>query len=157
MNGTKTSEQDNSKNNANNNENNVVIKKHTDKLEPRSEIIKFFSGRNVFITGGSGYLGRVLIFKLLAYCPGIGRVYLLMRKKKGKGPAERLSEMKEHFLFRKIDETLPGQLDKLRIVEGDCQVRTHVESRSSKFGGNFNTYESRFSDIVATDIVSNRL
>ena len=46
-----------------------------------------------------------------------------MRKKKGKGPAERLSEMKEHFLFRNIDEALPGQLDKLRIVEGDCQVR----------------------------------
>ena len=45
-----------------------------------------------------------------------------MRKKKGKGPAERLSEMKEHFLFRSIDKTLPGQLDKLHIVEGDCQV-----------------------------------
>ena len=47
-----------------------------------------------------------------------------MRKKKGKGPAERLSEMKEHFLFRSIDEALPGQLDKLHIVEGDCQVCT---------------------------------
>ena len=63
-------------NNANNNENPAVVtvKKHMDKLEPKSEIIKFFSGRNVFITGGSGYLGRVLIFKLLTYCPGIGKV-----------------------------------------------------------------------------------
>ena len=51
-----------------------------------------------------------------------------MRKKRGKGPAERLREMKEHFLFRNIDEALPGQLDKLRIVEGDCQVR-----KDSKF------------------------
>ena len=47
-----------------------------------------------------------------------------MRKKKGKGPAERLSEMKEHFLFRSINKALPGQLDKLHIVEGDCQVCT---------------------------------
>ena len=45
-----------------------------------------------------------------------------MRKKRGKGPAERLREMKEHFLFRNIDEALPGQLDKLHIVEGDCMV-----------------------------------
>ena len=52
--------------------NNVVIKEHTDKLEPKSEIIRFFTGRNIFITGGSGYLGQVLVFKLLAYCPGIG-------------------------------------------------------------------------------------
>ena len=74
---TKASERDSSKskNNANNNENNVVvIKKHMDRLEPKSEIVKFFNGRNVFITGGSGYLGRVLIFKLLVSCPGIGKV-----------------------------------------------------------------------------------
>ena len=45
-----------------------------------------------------------------------------MRKKKGKGPAERLREMKEHFLSRSINKVLPGQLDKLHIVEGDCQV-----------------------------------
>ena len=47
-----------------------------------------------------------------------------MRKKKNKGPAERLSEMKEHFLFRSINKALPGQLDKLHIIEGDCQVCT---------------------------------
>ena len=27
-----------------------------------------------FVTGGSGYLGRVLLFKLLACCPDIGKV-----------------------------------------------------------------------------------
>ena len=56
----------------------------------------------------------------------VAQVYLLMRKKKGKGPVERLSEMKEHFLFRSINEALPGQLDKLHIVEGDCQVHNNA-------------------------------
>ena len=60
----------------------------------------------------------------------VAQVYLLMRKKKGKGPAERLSEMKEHFLFRSIDEALPGQLDKLHIVEGDCQVHNKAIRRA---------------------------
>ena len=45
-----------------------------------------------------------------------------MRKKREKGPEERLREMKDHFLFRAIEKRLPGQLDKLHIVEGDCQV-----------------------------------
>ena len=60
---------------ANNNENDVVvIRRHAERLGgPKSEIVRFFSGRNVFITGGSGYLGRVLIFKLLASCPEIGK------------------------------------------------------------------------------------
>ena len=122
---TKTSNQDLPKNDADNakNESSVVIKNDLDKLEPKSEIIKFFTGRNIFITGGSGYLGRVLIFKLLTYCPGIGKVCLLMRKKRDKGPEERLREMKEHFLFRDIEKSLPGQLEKLHIVEGDCQVK----------------------------------
>ena len=56
----------------------------------------------------------------------VAQVYLLMRKKKGKGPAERLSEIKEHFLFRSINKALPGQLDKLHIVEGDCQVHNNA-------------------------------
>ena len=112
------SKQDLPKNNAGT----VIFKEHTDTMEPKSEIIKFFTGRNIFITGGSGFLGQVLIFKLLAYCPGIGNVRVLMRKKKEKGPEQRLREMKEHFLFRAVDNRLPGQLDKLHIVEGDCQV-----------------------------------
>ena len=45
-----------------------------DALEPKSDIIGFFGGRSVFVTGGSGYLGRVLLFKLLACCPDIGKV-----------------------------------------------------------------------------------
>ena len=58
-----------------------------------------------------------------------------MRKKRGKGPAERLDEMKKHFLFRNIDEAIPGQLDKLRIVEGDCQVGVTLDwSQNSQLG-----------------------
>ena len=80
-----------------------------------------FSGQNVFITGGTGYLGRVLIHKLLAYCPDIGNLYLLMRAKKGVGQEKRLEDMKGHFLFQDLEKKIPGQLDKLRIVQGDVQ------------------------------------
>ena len=81
----------------------------------------FYSGKNVFITGGTGYLGRVLIWKLLTYCPDIGKVYLLMREKKGVCQEKRLEDMKGHFMFQGIEKNIPGQLDKVHIVQGNIQ------------------------------------
>ena len=63
--------------NGNNNENDVVVvakRPYEEGNGPKSDIIGFFGGRSVFVTGGSGYLGRVLLFKLLSCCPDIGKV-----------------------------------------------------------------------------------
>ena len=81
----------------------------------------FSSGKNVFITGGTGYLGRVLIHKLLSYCPDIGDLYLLVREKKGVSQEKRLEEMRSHFLFQDIEKRIPGQLAKMKVVQGDMQ------------------------------------
>lgn len=54
---------------------------------------EFFRGKSIFITGGSGFLGRVLIEKLLRSCPDLVEICLLMRTKKGKSPGERLSDV----------------------------------------------------------------
>jgi alcohol-forming fatty acyl-CoA reductase len=48
-----------------------------------SEIEKFFAGKNVLVTGVTGFLGKVLVEKLLRSCGSIGRVYVLVRPKKG--------------------------------------------------------------------------
>lgn len=53
----------------------------------------FFAGKNVLITGGSGFLGKVLIEKLLRSCPDIGNLYLLLREKRGVEPEKRLKDM----------------------------------------------------------------
>lgn len=50
----------------------------------------FFRGKNIFITGGSGFIGKVLIEKLLRSCPDLENIYLLMREKKGKTSEERV-------------------------------------------------------------------
>ena len=72
--------------NGNNNESDVDVvcakRPPPNALEPKSDIISFFGGRTVFVTGGSGYLGRVLLFKLLTVCPDIGEV--LTRPCKGR-------------------------------------------------------------------------
>lgn len=61
---------------------------------PRESIPEFYAGRNVFITGATGFLGKVLVEKLLRSIVGIGSLYCLVRPKRNKTVEER----KEEFL-----------------------------------------------------------
>lgn len=43
-----------------------------------------FSGRSIFMTGGTGFVGKVVLYKILKEFPDIRCVYLLMRGKKSR-------------------------------------------------------------------------
>lgn len=58
-----------------------------------SSIKKFYDGAEIFITGGSGFVGRVLVEKLLRSCEGISKIYLLMRSKKGIEAKKRIEKL----------------------------------------------------------------
>lgn len=58
-------------------------------------IQEFFSGRVVFITGATGFMGKVLIEKLVRSCPGIGKICVLVRNKKEKNTDARIKEILE--------------------------------------------------------------
>ena len=53
----------------------------------------YFKGKKVFITGATGFIGKVLIEKLLRSCPEIDLIYCLIRQKKGKHAEDRLSDL----------------------------------------------------------------
>lgn len=59
----------------------------------QSAIADFYKGRTVFITGGTGFMGKVLVEKLLRSCPEIERIYLLMRPAKGQSVDTRLQDL----------------------------------------------------------------
>lgn len=61
-----------------------------------SNVIEFYNGKTVFITGGTGFLGICLIEKLLRSIPDLKTVYLLVRPKKGKKVEERLEDIKKN-------------------------------------------------------------
>lgn len=63
--------------------------------EEDSEIQKFFADSSVFITGGTGYLGKLILEKLLRSCPDVKRIYILVREKKGKDNKKRFEEIFE--------------------------------------------------------------
>lgn len=56
-------------------------------------IQEFYAGQSVFITGGTGFMGKLLIEKLLRSCPGIAFIYLLVRPKKEKDVHQRIEEL----------------------------------------------------------------
>lgn len=63
------------------------------KEEIGTPVQEFFRDTTVFITGGTGFMGKILTEKLLRVCPHIKRIYLLVRSKKGKTSNERIEEI----------------------------------------------------------------
>lgn len=55
------------------------------------DIAEAFSGRTIFVTGGTGFVGKVLIYQLLSNIPNIKTIYLLCRAKKSRATKKVLS------------------------------------------------------------------
>lgn len=89
--------------------------------EERSKIADFYDNRSVFITGASGFIGKILIEKLIRTCPRLRNVFVLIRPKWKKTPKERLDELLDAPLFDNIRET-HDLSNRIILVEGDvCQ------------------------------------
>lgn len=65
-----------------------------------SPIYKFYENRSVLVTGATGYLGKVLVEKLLRTCP-IKKVYIVLRPKKSKSMDERGQEIFNNVVSKK--------------------------------------------------------
>lgn len=56
-------------------------------------IPEYYDGKSVLITGATGFMGKVLLEKLLRACPAVKAVYVLVRQKAGQDPHTRVAEM----------------------------------------------------------------
>lgn len=56
-------------------------------------IPEYYEGKNVLLTGATGFMGKVLLEKLLRSCPKIKAIYVLVRYKSGKTSQERVEEL----------------------------------------------------------------
>lgn len=57
-----------------------------------SPIQDFYKNKSVFLTGATGFVGQVIIEKLLR-CTDIAKLYILVRGKHGKDWKERVKSM----------------------------------------------------------------
>jgi len=82
-------------------------------------IREFYAGRSVFITGATGFMGKVLVEKLLRSCPEITNIYLLVRSKRGIDPKERINSLLDCKLFEQLSLQQPQFRDKVIPIIGD--------------------------------------
>ncbi|CAH1642238.1 unnamed protein product [Spodoptera littoralis] len=82
-------------------------------------IPEFYRGKTIFITGASGFMGKVLLEKLLYSCPDLDRIYILLRNKKGVKSEDRLAQIFAAPLFERLRKERPGFESKVFVVAGD--------------------------------------
>jgi len=86
----------------------------------------FYQDKTVLLTGCTGFLGKVLLEKLLWSCPSLRKVFILIRPKKGMEATERFhKEIIQSPCFDRLRARYPNfsqfVLDKLQVLPGDIQ------------------------------------
>lgn len=89
-------------------------------MEPT--IPEWLRDRNVLVTGATGFMGKVLVSKLLLTCPNIGKIFILIREKKGVDPQNRLKQLLQQEPFRILVENHPERLKKIVVINGDTTI-----------------------------------
>ncbi len=64
-------------------------------------VAAFYEGKSVFLTGASGFMGKVLLEKLLWSCPGVEKVYILIRDKRGTSSEERVQQLLQSKVIKR--------------------------------------------------------
>lgn len=99
----------------------AVVPEEYRKLPDR--IGETFTGKTIFMTGASGFLGKVLLEKILRKSPNVKRIYILMRQKKGKNAKQRIQELFASPLFTLLKTTHGDKIiDKVLPISGDVEV-----------------------------------
>ncbi|KAH8311720.1 hypothetical protein KR044_007672 [Drosophila immigrans] len=83
-----------------------------------SAIQAFYKNKTILITGGSGFIGKVTIEKLLRSTE-VKRIYVLLRPKKGLQIHERIADWKDDVVFSVLVQSNPDALKKIVSIAGD--------------------------------------
>ncbi|XP_023328796.1 putative fatty acyl-CoA reductase CG5065 isoform X1 [Eurytemora carolleeae] len=72
-----------------------------DEVTAGSPVAQFYENRVIFITGSTGFMGKVLVEKLLR-STSVKKIYLLIRQKKGVATQARLQDLLSSKLFDRL-------------------------------------------------------
>ncbi|XP_058456377.1 fatty acyl-CoA reductase wat-like [Malaya genurostris] len=102
-----------------------------------NHILDMYKGATILITGGTGFLGKVLLEKAIR-CLNVRKIFVLIRQKEGLSAEERLFKLMQDAIFGKVRQNYRNQDDlmaKLEAVQIDlesdrlCQCSEDCERR----------------------------
>jgi thioester reductase-like protein len=90
-------------------------------------IREFFTGKTIFLSGTTGFVGKVILEKIMRSLPEIKRIYVMVRPKKSVTIQERLekeilSSEIFNFHFSKNPEMRQQILQKIKPIAGDLII-----------------------------------
>jgi nucleoside-diphosphate-sugar epimerase len=92
---------------------------------PHPAIADTLRGKHLFVTGATGFVGKVWLGHLLAHAPEIGRITLLVRGNRKQSAAARMADMLDRSpAMRPLREALGADwstflAQRVRVVDGD--------------------------------------
>lgn len=87
-----------------------------------TNIQRFFHSKNLLITGSSGFVGKVLLEKLLRSCPNVGTIYVLLRPKHNTELRRRVEDIFKTQIFDAVKRDNPDALKKVVAIRGDVTL-----------------------------------
>lgn len=95
----------------------------------RSSIKSFYRNACILVTGGTGFVGKVLLEKLLRTCDNLQCIYVLLRSKRGRSSEERYHEL--------IQNPVIFQIDPIKLSEHEMNICVRVLSSLLLFSNRF--------------------
>ncbi|OTF76075.1 hypothetical protein BLA29_003136, partial [Euroglyphus maynei] len=83
-------------------------------------IIDFYKNKTIFITGATGFIGKVLLQQILSKCCSVRKIYLLIRSKRSESCHERLAKMlSTSILFKNLQD----KFHLIKAIDGDITAK----------------------------------
>ncbi|CAM4477791.1 fatty acyl-CoA reductase 2 isoform X3 [Lepidochelys kempii] len=98
-----------------------------------SSIAAYYNGKTVLITGATGFMGKVLMEKLLRASPNVEAVYILVRPKAGQSMQERVANMVKSKVFDRVREDCPNFQEKIKPINAELtQPNLAISAKDSQ-------------------------
>lgn len=87
-----------------------------------SQIQRFYAGKQILLTGCTGYLGTIILEKILRTCTEINKIYVMIREKKNMEVKERLEKCFANNVSRVTEIQYQRTTKNYMTLEGDDNI-----------------------------------
>ncbi|XP_032077718.1 fatty acyl-CoA reductase 2-like [Thamnophis elegans] len=79
----------------------------------------YYSGKSVLVTGATGFMGKVLVEKLLRSCHDVKTIYICVRAKGGRSMQTRVENLLQCKVFDRVREEWPNFHEKIKPISAE--------------------------------------